>query len=152
MSRAAPLLHPAEYYFIKNGTFRPWSASLLTESVITSQTTGTPEVMTMNLMSRAEELILLAILSLGDNAYGISILEFLQEKTGNAWSFAQIYDPLDRLTRKGHVKKRPGGSTPERGGRPKSFYKLTAEGRAALLEIHRVQDAAWASIPERSLT
>lgn len=106
----------------------------------------------MNLMSRAEELILLAILSLGDNAYGISILEFLQEKTGNAWSFAQIYDPLDRLTRKGYVKKRPGGSTPERGGRPRSFYRMTAAGRVALLEIRRVQDAVWASIPENSLT
>jgi PadR family transcriptional regulator PadR len=106
----------------------------------------------MNLMSRAEELILLAILSLGDNAYGISVLEFLQEKTGNAWSFAQIYDPLDRLTRKGYVKKRPGGSTPERGGRPKSFYRMTADGRAALLKIRRVQDAVWASIPENALT
>jgi len=106
----------------------------------------------MNLISRAEELILLAILSLGDNAYGISILEFLQDKTGNVWSFAQIYDPLDRLTRKGYVWKRQGGSTPERGGRPKCFYKLTAEGRAALLEIRRVQDAVWACVPESSLT
>jgi len=67
-------------------------------------------------------------------------------------AFAQIYDPLDRLTRKGYVKKRPGGSTPERGGRPKSFYKLTYEGRAALLEIRRIQDAVWSSIPEKSLT
>jgi PadR family transcriptional regulator PadR len=106
----------------------------------------------MNLISRAEELILLAILSLGGNAYGLSILEFLQERTGNVWSFAQIYDPLDRLTRKGYVRKRPGGSTPERGGRPKSFYKMTAEGRDALLEIRRVQDAVWGSIPEKSLT
>lgn len=106
----------------------------------------------MNLISRAEELILLAILSLGDNAYGISIMAFLHEKTGNVWSFAQIYDPLDRLTRKGYVRKRPGGSTPERGGRPKSFYSLTGDGRAALLEIRKVQDAVWGSIPERSLT
>jgi PadR family transcriptional regulator PadR len=105
----------------------------------------------MNLISRAEELILLAILSLGDNAYGISILEFLQEKTGNAWSFAQIYDPLDRLTRKGFVRRRPGGSTPERGGRPKSFYKLTSDGRAALVEIRQVQDAVWSCVPEKSL-
>jgi PadR family transcriptional regulator PadR len=106
----------------------------------------------MNLISRAEELILLAILALGDNAYGISILEFLQDKTGNVWSFAQIYDPLDRLTRKGYVRKRQGGSTPERGGRPKSFYKLTAEGRVALLEIRKVQDSVWGCIPENSLT
>jgi len=106
----------------------------------------------MNLISRAEELILLAILSLGDNAYGISIMEFLQAKTGNIWSFAQIYDPLDKLTRKGYVKKRKGGSTPERGGRPKSFYKLTGEGQAALLDIRRVQDAVWDSIPKKFLT
>jgi len=105
----------------------------------------------MNLISRAEELILLAILSLGENAYGISILDFLQEKTGNDWSFAQIYDPLDRLARKGYVRKRPGGSTPERGGRPKSFYRLTAEGRAALVEIRRLQDAVWSCVPEKSL-
>jgi PadR family transcriptional regulator PadR len=105
----------------------------------------------MNLISRAEELILLAILALGDNAYGISILEFLQNKTENVWSFAQIYDPLDRLNRKGYVKKRQGGSTPERGGRPKSFYKLTADGRKALLEIRTVQDAVWSCIPENSL-
>ena len=106
----------------------------------------------MNLISRAEELVLLAILSLGDHAYGISILDFLQEKTDNAWSFAQIYDPLDRLARKGYVKKRPGGSTPERGGRPKTFYGLTGEGRAALLEIRRVQDAVWGSVPKKALT
>jgi PadR family transcriptional regulator len=106
----------------------------------------------MNLISRAEELVLLAILSVGDNAYGISVLEFLQDKTGNVWSFAQIYDPLDRLTRKGYVRKRPGGSTPERGGRPKSFYTLTGDGRTALLEIRKVQDAVWGCIPENSLT
>ena len=105
----------------------------------------------MNLISRAEELILLAILGLGDNAYGISILGFLEDKTGNAWSFAQIYDPLDKLAWKGYVRKQQGGSTPERGGRPKSFYKLTAEGRAALLEIRRVQDAVWACVPKKSL-
>jgi PadR family transcriptional regulator PadR len=106
----------------------------------------------MNLISRAEELILLAILGLGDNAYGISILEFLEDKTGNAWSFAQIYDPLDKLTRKGCVRKRPGGPAPERGGRPRSFYRLTAEGRAALLEIRRIQDAVWGCVPAESLT
>jgi len=105
----------------------------------------------MKLISRAEEMILLAILSLKDNAYGISILKFLQNKTGNIWSFAQIYDPLDRLARKGFVKKRQGGSTPERGGRPKNFYKLTTDGRRALLDIRKVQNAVWNSIPENSL-
>jgi PadR family transcriptional regulator, regulatory protein PadR len=106
----------------------------------------------MNLISRAEELILLAILGLGEDAYGISILEFLQDKTGNVWSFAQIYDPLDRLSRKGYIRKRPGGPTPERGGRPRCFFKLTPEGRKALIEIRKVQDAVWGCIPKNSLT
>jgi DNA-binding PadR family transcriptional regulator len=127
-------------------------AYIITESVITPRRGSGSREKLMNLISRAEELVLLAIISLGDNAYGISILEFLQEKTGNAWSFAQIYDPLDKLTRKGYVKKRKGGSTPERGGRPKSFYKLTADGRGALVEIRKVQDAVWSSIPVKSLT
>ena len=101
---------------------------------------------------RAEEMILLATLSLEGNTYGISRLVFFQDKTGNIWSFAQIYNPLDRRSRKGFVKKRQGGSMPERGVRPKSFFNLTEDGQKALLEIRKVQDTVWGSILENSLT
>ena len=106
----------------------------------------------MNLLSRAEEIILLAVLHLKKDAYGVSIQGFILEKTGLEWSFAQIYDPLSKLTRKGFVRKFRGEATPERGGRHKWLYEITASGRASLADIRRVQDSVWASVPKRSLT
>ncbi len=106
----------------------------------------------MILLSRAEETVLLAILGLGDNAYGVSILEYIQEKTGVEWSLVQTYDPLKKLVRKGFVTKTKGDPTPERGGRAKSHYKITGQGRQALLEIRRVQDSLWTSVPKGVLT
>ncbi len=106
----------------------------------------------MNLLSRAEETVLLAILALGDDAYGVSILEFIQEKTGVEWSLAQTYDPLKKLVKKGFVTKTKGEPTPERGGRSKSLYEITGQGRAALLEIRRVQDSLWTAVPKGVLT
>jgi len=102
----------------------------------------------MILLSRAEETVLLAILALGDNAYGVSILEHIREKTGIEWSLAQTYDPLKKLVRKGFLSKILGPPTPERGGRAKSLYKITGQGREALWEIRRVQDRLWTAVPK----
>ncbi len=106
----------------------------------------------MNLLSRAEETVLLAILALGDNAYGVSVLEFIREKTGVEWSLAQTYDPLKKLVKKGFVTKTQGEPTPERGGRAKSLYQLTKKGMTALVEIRRVQDSLWTAVPKGVLT
>ena len=92
----------------------------------------------MNILSRAEEIILLSILKLEGEAYGISIREFIRRATGTEWSLAQIYDPLDRLTHKGYVRKRQGPPAPERGGRPKWLYSVTPEGKDALAELRRI--------------
>jgi DNA-binding PadR family transcriptional regulator len=97
----------------------------------------------MKMLSRAEEIILLSILQLEGNAYGISIRDFIKEVTGTEWSFAQIYDPLTRLTRKSYVTKFTGDSTPERGGRHKCLYSITKEGKIALKELRHVQDSLW---------
>jgi PadR family transcriptional regulator PadR len=102
----------------------------------------------MILLSRAEETVLLAILGLRENAYGVSILEYIQEKTGMEWSLAQTYDPLKKLVKKGFVTKTQGDPTPERGGRAKSLYELTNQGREALIEIRRVQDSLWTAVPK----
>jgi len=106
----------------------------------------------MILLSRAEEAVLLAILGLKENAYGVSILEFIQGKTGMEWSLAQTYDPLKKLVKKGFVKKILGEPTPERGGRAKSLYELTNQGREALIEIRRVRESLWTAVPEGALT
>ncbi len=106
----------------------------------------------MKMLSRAEEIILLAILRLGDNAYGISIRELIHASTGAEWSLAQIYDPLNRLARKGYVSKSKGDSTPERGGRHKCLYALTGDGKKALRELERVQRNMWENLPKKALS
>ena len=106
----------------------------------------------MILLSRAEEIILLAVFKLKQNAYGISIRELIKKETGVEWSFAQIYDPLNRLFQKGFVSKGKGESVPERGGRPKCLYAITRKGKAALLEIRAVQDSIWDNVSKNALS
>ena len=106
----------------------------------------------MKMLSRAEEIILLAILRLGDNAYGISIRELIHAAAGVEWSLAQIYDPLNRLTHKGYVSKIKGDPTRERGGRHKCLYSLTTEGKDALRELQRVQKNMWKKLPDEALS
>ena len=99
-------------------------------------------------MSRPEELIMLAIWHLGDNAYLVTIREHLSQQTGKEWSVGAIYVPLDRLSKLGYVEGKFGGATPERGGRSKKFYKLTKAGVEALGEIQQVHQAMWHGIPQ----
>lgn len=97
----------------------------------------------MNLLSRSEEIVLLAIRQLQDKAYGVTIRALVSEATGYPWSIGAIYAPLYRLERKDLVRTSPGEPTPERGGRSKIYYTLTPEGKKALLRIKRVHDVLW---------
>jgi len=106
----------------------------------------------MKLLSRAEEIILLSVFKLQGNAYGISIRELIRETTGVEWSLAQIYDPLNKLTHKGYLIKYKGQSTPERGGRYKYLYKITDEGKEALMDIRKVYENIWKKVPKKELT
>ena len=78
----------------------------------------------MKFLTRSEETILLTILKLKDNAYGVSIRERIYQDTGDKWSFASIYQPLDKLLRKEYVRKIKGEPTAERGGKSKFFYDV----------------------------
>jgi DNA-binding PadR family transcriptional regulator len=97
----------------------------------------------LNLLSRSEEIVLLAIRQLQDKAYGVTIRALVSEATGYPWSIGAVYAPLYRLERKGLVHTSPGEPTPERGGRSKIYYTLTPEGKKALLRIKRVHDVLW---------
>ena len=97
----------------------------------------------MVLLSRSEEIVLLAIWKLEENAYGVSIRELISGETGHDWSFGAIYKPLKRLTQKGYVRKRSSEPRNERGGRRKYLYRLTPSGIEALKEIRRIQRAIW---------
>jgi PadR family transcriptional regulator PadR len=101
----------------------------------------------MKLLSRNEEIVLLAIWRLEDNAYGVTIRDLVSEITGQDWTFGAIYVPLDKLTRKGFVTKTLSEPTSKRGGRSKCMYELSSTGKRALKEIRQVQEALWKNIP-----
>jgi DNA-binding PadR family transcriptional regulator len=79
-----------------------------------------------------EQIVLLAVLRLGDEAYGVTILGEIAAKTGRNPSPGALYTTLHRMEDKGLVTFRDGSPTPERGGRAKRFVTVTREGRAAL--------------------
>src|SRR5256884_7113855 len=84
-----------------------------------------------------EHIVLLAVLRLDDQAYGVTVRREIEVRTKREVSIGAIYATLDRLEAKGYVQSRPGDPTPERGGRSKRFFRVTAPGVSA---IHRTQD------------
>lgn len=97
----------------------------------------------MKLISRIDELILVAIWKLGKNAYGMAVREEIIRATGMNWLLGAIYGPLARLHRQGLVTSVKGEPTPERGGRAKVYYELTPAGKAALKTIREVGAEMW---------
>jgi PadR family transcriptional regulator PadR len=89
------------------------------------------------LLGGFENLLLLVILRLDDRAYGVSIRQELLDQAQKDVAIGAIYTGLDRLEQKGFVKSWTGEPTPERGGRAKKFYRVTAQGKKALQETHR---------------
>jgi len=79
-----------------------------------------------------EQLVLLALLRLGDRAYGVSIRREIEETGKHRTSYGAVYTTLDRLEAKGYVRSWTGDATPERGGRAKRYFRITAAGSAAL--------------------
>jgi len=102
----------------------------------------------VKLLTRAEELILLAVWKLKKNAYCVPIREQISEITGENWSLGSIYMPLDRLVKKGYLESYLSESIPERGGRHKRIYKLSDAGMKALLQVRQVQANMWQDVPE----
>ena len=79
-----------------------------------------------------EHLVLMTILNLGEEAYGMRMRRRIHETTGRDASIGAVYAALDRLEAKGLVKSWEGDPTPERGGRAKRFFEVTGSGRRAL--------------------
>jgi DNA-binding PadR family transcriptional regulator len=90
-----------------------------------------------------EHLVLLAILRLGDEAYGIPILDEVAARSGREPSRATVYVALRRLEQKGLVTSRLGDSTPERGGRAKRYFRLRPAGLRALRESRAMFLSLW---------
>jgi PadR family transcriptional regulator PadR len=84
-----------------------------------------------------EQVVLLAILRLGDNAYGVTIRSEIAACTGRDAAPGALYTTLDRMEEKGIVRSWLGDATPQRGGRAKRYFSLTKPGRAALINAQR---------------
>ncbi|WOK07538.1 PadR family transcriptional regulator [Imperialibacter roseus] len=97
-----------------------------------------------------EELVLLMVAALHDEAYGVTILENLEEKQNKKVNISAIHVTLKRLEDKGFVISRYGGITGERGGRRKKFYVITALGKKTLDSQYSLRTALYQQIPKIS--
>jgi len=95
-----------------------------------------------------ELIILLAVLRVGDSAYGVSIANEIEKTAGRTVLLAAIYTALDRLEENGLVSSSYGDPTPERGGRAKRFFKVTLKGLKAVKETQRSFVSLWTGIPQ----
>jgi DNA-binding PadR family transcriptional regulator len=93
-----------------------------------------------------EQIVLLAVLRLGANAYGFSVQQEIQERTGRTCSLGAIYTTLDRMEQKGFVSSSKGESTPERGGRAKKYFKVEGAGETALRHSYAAATAMSAGL------
>lgn len=99
------------------------------------------------MLTRMEELLLLAVWNLQDEAYSLSIRRLLSDWLDKNVSVGSVYVPLERMAERGLLVTRESDPTPVRGGRRKRFYRLTPEGLAALKAVKRVHETAWADLP-----
>jgi DNA-binding PadR family transcriptional regulator len=97
----------------------------------------------MRELTKAEETLLLTILRLKDDAYGVAIKRHIQKTTGKALPYGTLYFILEQLTKKGYVKRSTGEPKPERGGRSRIYYTLTSEGNKALKQAYKMQQKIW---------
>jgi len=91
--------------------------------------------------------VLLAVLRLGADAYGVPIADAIEDASGREVAAGSIYITLDRLEEKGLVTSRLGESTPERGGRAKTYFQVTGEGLRAVRQAQRTLVRLWSGVP-----
>jgi PadR family transcriptional regulator PadR len=95
-----------------------------------------------------ELMILLAVIHLGEEAYGVPISRELEAQRGRDVSVGSVYAALERLESKGLISSSLGDPTPERGGKAKRFFRITKEGLRQVHETRRVLQQLWRRLPE----
>lgn len=95
-----------------------------------------------------EQMVLLSIMRLGGDAYGLAIRDELESVAGRSPSSGSLYTTLDRMERKGLVESTAGDASPARGGRPRRYVRVTAEGRDLLTRSRSTLLALWDGLEE----
>jgi len=94
-----------------------------------------------------ELMVLLAVIRLGDEAYGVPLARELAEVRGRDVAAGSVYAALERLEAKGLVASRLGEATPERGGRAKRYFRVTEDGLRTAHETRRLLSGLWKKLP-----
>lgn len=105
----------------------------------------------MKEISKAEEVVLLAIWRLADEAYGMSIRKQILQDTGKNYTYGTLYGLLRQMERKGYIHKTKGEPLPKKGGRSKSYFKLRPLGIRALKDAIELHKRLWKDINELSI-
>jgi len=95
-----------------------------------------------------ELLVLSALIRLGDEAYGVPISKAIEESSGRDVAIGSVYITLERLSRKGFVTSRRGEPTAERGGRAKTYFRITAKGLLEARRARRTLIDLWQGVPK----
>jgi DNA-binding PadR family transcriptional regulator len=102
----------------------------------------------MDIITRLEEAILIAIWKLQHNAYGVTINRRVSESFNKKYTLGALYYSLDQLLRKGYVSKTLKNLSLDKVGRSRTYYILTKKGKRALQEARIYQRTLWKGIPE----
>ena len=102
-----------------------------------------------NFLGEFEHMLLAAVIRLGDDAYGASVLDEIETQAGRRVPSGSLYVTLDRLERKGLIVSRTGAPEPGRGGRPKRFVRTTPDGLRAVRDVREAMLSLWDGIEDR---
>lgn len=95
-----------------------------------------------------EEVVMLTVAVLYDNAYGVSIKKEIENRLGRKVSVGALQSALKRLEDKGYLSSKQGGASSDRGGRPKRFFSITSSGKEAIKQTKEMRDELWNAIPK----
>ena len=94
-------------------------------------------------LTKREEDLLLSILNLRENDYIVSLRRHIKEISGRSINHGSLCNTLSALIRKGYIKSKESSPLPQKGGRRKVLYFLTADGKKALTKAYEIQKLAW---------
>lgn len=103
-------------------------------------------------LGELEELILLMVALLKDDAYGVTITQKLKDTANREITISATHAALHRLEEKGFVKSKMGGASAERGGRRKRMFSITAYGRNTLEDLRNTREVIWTMISKPALS
>ncbi len=99
-------------------------------------------------LGELEEIVLLVVANLFDNAYGILIKQEIEEKCNRTITISTVHNVLQRLTEKDYLESRYSDPTPERGGKRKLLFRVSEAGQAALKTSRSMRENLWSGIPK----